>query len=132
PVGLHLKTQLGDGAAVDLDAPLADQFFAGSSGCDAAAGHVLVQPLRGQRQPTSTEAAGSAMGAGAFGDRGPAPGPGHALQPGGGGRRLAAPRSEEHTSELQSRENLVCRLLPEKKKPEPQPQELGTAEHTPT
>src|SRR5690606_40880549 len=25
-------------------------------------------------------------------------------------------RSEEHTSELQSRENLVCRLLPEKKK----------------
>src|SRR5690606_41409049 len=31
-----------------------------------------------------------------------------------GGRRLA--RSEEHTSELQSRENLVCRLLLEKKK----------------
>src|SRR5690606_41533457 len=27
----------------------------------------------------------------------------------------ALPRSEEHTSELQSRENLVCRLLPEKK-----------------
>src|SRR5690606_40060389 len=26
------------------------------------------------------------------------------------------PRSEEHTSELQSRETLVCRLLPEKKK----------------
>src|SRR5690606_39428058 len=26
-----------------------------------------------------------------------------------------APRSEEHTSELQSRENLVCRLLLEKK-----------------
>src|SRR5690606_40768916 len=38
------------------------------------------------------------------------------------GRRLAntttplAARSEEHTSELQSRENLVCRLLLEKKK----------------
>src|SRR5207302_3810986 len=31
---------------------------------------------------------------------------------GGGGRS----RSEEHTSELQSRENLVCRLLLEKKK----------------
>src|SRR5436309_11526996 len=30
-----------------------------------------------------------------------------------GGR---VPRSEEHTSELQSRENLVCRLLLEKKK----------------
>src|SRR5215475_1856658 len=28
----------------------------------------------------------------------------------------AGPRSEEHTSELQSRENLVCRLLLEKKK----------------
>src|SRR5690606_42154189 len=34
-------------------------------------------------------------------------------------RRTCAPhqgRSEEHTSELQSRENLVCRLLLEKKK----------------
>src|SRR5690606_41638239 len=30
----------------------------------------------------------------------------------------AAKRSEEHTSELQSRENLVCRLLLEKKKAE--------------
>src|SRR5690606_39563548 len=29
---------------------------------------------------------------------------------------VAALRSEEHTSELQSRENLVCRLLLEKKK----------------
>src|SRR2546427_4590996 len=28
----------------------------------------------------------------------------------------AAPRSEEHTSELQSQSNLVCRLLLEKKK----------------
>src|SRR5690606_41230608 len=32
------------------------------------------------------------------------------------GRTDAAGRSEEHTSELQSRENLVCRLLLEKKK----------------
>ena len=31
-------------------------------------------------------------------------------------RRIAAERSEEHTSELQSRRNLVCRLLLEKKK----------------
>src|SRR5690606_40598760 len=30
-------------------------------------------------------------------------------------RLIDAPRSEEHTSELQSRENLVCRLLLEKK-----------------
>src|SRR2546430_12222246 len=28
-----------------------------------------------------------------------------------------APRSEEHTSELQSQSNIVCRLLLEKKKP---------------
>src|SRR5690606_41920720 len=31
-------------------------------------------------------------------------------------RRSCPARSEEHTSELQSRENLVCRLLLEKKK----------------
>src|SRR5690606_39743323 len=30
--------------------------------------------------------------------------------------KCSLPRSEEHTSELQSRENLVCRLLLEKKK----------------
>src|SRR5690606_12088012 len=40
--------------------------------------------------------------------------------PAGGGRehgrtRYEGERSEEHTSELQSRENLVCRLLVEKK-----------------
>src|SRR5690606_40048862 len=32
------------------------------------------------------------------------------------GAAVTVPRSEEHTSELQSRENLVCRLLLEKKK----------------
>src|SRR3712207_7223102 len=32
------------------------------------------------------------------------------------GRRLEITRSEEHTSELQSRQYLVCRLLLEKKK----------------
>src|SRR5436309_11451598 len=32
------------------------------------------------------------------------------------GQRRHRDRSEEHTSELQSRENLVCRLLLEKKK----------------
>src|SRR2546430_11595064 len=36
--------------------------------------------------------------------------------PGALDRRAALlPRSEEHTSELQSQSNLVCRLLPEKK-----------------
>src|SRR5207302_9796615 len=34
-------------------------------------------------------------------------------------QRLRIARSEEHTSELQSRENLVCRLLLEKKKTHP-------------
>src|SRR5207302_6087200 len=44
----------------------------------------------------------------------------HTLRSGNEGEREAKlirePRSEEHTSELQSRENLVCRLLLEKKK----------------
>src|SRR5256885_4445010 len=49
------------------------------------------------------------------------PGPGHAGHgglPGGQGPRSpgCGPRSEEHTSELQSPCNLVCRLLLEKKK----------------
>src|SRR5690606_40941232 len=34
---------------------------------------------------------------------------------GSGKTTLLTLRSEEHTSELQSRENIVCRLLPEKK-----------------
>src|SRR5690606_40547621 len=38
----------------------------------------------------------------------------HGLDGQGGAHRVE--RSEEHTSELQSRENLVCRLLLEKKK----------------
>src|SRR3712207_8999585 len=37
---------------------------------------------------------------------------------GGGGGGEAQDRSEEHTSELQSRQYLVCRLLLEKKKKE--------------
>src|SRR2546427_3117052 len=36
--------------------------------------------------------------------------------PGADARRRARRRSEEHTSELQSQSNLVCRLLLEKKK----------------
>src|SRR2546427_8673408 len=37
-------------------------------------------------------------------------------QPGAGSKESIAKRSEEHTSELQSQSNLVCRLLLEKKK----------------
>src|SRR5690606_41184490 len=50
--------------------------------------------------------------------RGPAAGDGRTGRPAGRSAADAAgARSEEHTSELQSRENLVCRLLLEKKKP---------------
>src|SRR2546427_5189752 len=41
--------------------------------------------------------------------------------------RLVAARSEEHTSELQSQSNLVCRLLLEKKKKE---ERQHTTDHT--
>src|SRR2546421_7561144 len=57
-------------------------------------------------------------------EKDPGPGEGRPGQPGRPSpfpslaRRLprASPRSEEHTSELQSRSDLVCRLLLEKKK----------------
>src|SRR5476651_1933475 len=45
-----------------------------------------------------------------------APGPGSVDDQPNGKVRSAARRSEEHTSELQSRQYLVCRLLLEKKK----------------
>src|SRR5690606_40784940 len=45
----------------------------------------------------------------------------------GDGQRLH--RSEEHTSELQSRENLVCRLLLEKKKKRPKYMQSGRKVH---
>src|SRR5690606_41270382 len=44
------------------------------------------------------------------------PSPGTGAAPGKPGDPKLPGRSEEHTSELQSRENLVCRLLLEKKK----------------
>src|SRR3712207_8753653 len=40
------------------------------------------------------------------------------LGPNGAGKTTTVERSEEHTSELQSRQYLVCRLLLEKKKVE--------------
>src|SRR2546430_7978442 len=40
----------------------------------------------------------------------------HRGQPAGPPKPAEYPRSEEHTSELQSQSNLVCRLLLEKKK----------------
>src|SRR2546430_9477745 len=47
--------------------------------------------------------------------RGPAP-RNHRTRPSGPSPRRSRCRSEEHTSELQSQSNLVCRLLLEKKK----------------
>src|SRR2546430_9698616 len=41
-----------------------------------------------------------------------------------GAAQQGPPRSEEHTSELQSQSNLVCRLLLEKKKPSQLPARL--------
>src|SRR5688572_32120056 len=46
----------------------------------------------------------------------PRPGPSLRLWPGRPQAWLETDRSEEHTSELQSQSNLVCRLLLEKKK----------------
>src|SRR5258708_19499612 len=46
------------------------------------------------------------------------------------GNRLEVERSEEHTSELQSPDHLVCRLLLEKKKPKAEIP-LQTAVHVP-
>src|SRR5205085_3571646 len=43
-------------------------------------------------------------------------GPGASGKSCGRSKRSCRPRSEEHTSELQSQSNLVCRLLLEKKK----------------
>src|SRR5258707_6050739 len=61
----------------------------------------------------------AALGFGELGDR---PGPGRSPSPSMPSalnrcsRRRTVSRSEEHTSELQSRQYLVCRLLLEKKK----------------
>src|SRR2546430_13376198 len=45
------------------------------------------------------------------------------------GRRPSLCRSEEHTSELQSQSNLVCRLLLEKKKQSPTPHATHTLQY---
>src|SRR3990170_7844929 len=67
------------------------------------AGDVLPRPLGPLRDDVLR---GRAVGVG--------PVLGHPVSPRGG--RAVRPRSEEHTSELQSPDHLVCRLLLEKKK----------------
>src|SRR5207249_8767062 len=67
-------------------------------------------PRAGRRAATRAARSGSAR----------APSGGRAPSDRGDGTRPGAPgRSEEHTSELQSRFDLVCRLLLEKKKETP-------------
>src|SRR5260370_5480806 len=60
------------------------------------------------------------------GPDGPAGPVGRARAPRGTVPRYADPRSEEHTSELQSHLNLVCRLLLEKKKTNMRAVNVGT------
>src|SRR3712207_8712796 len=65
------------------------------------------EPLRSTQQPYSSEACRALRSLRAEISFAPAP-----------SKRPSSPRSEEHTSELQSRQYLVCRLLLEKKKHE--------------
>src|SRR5256886_7188784 len=59
--------------------------------------------------------------------------PGSALDWGSSGRGFKSRlRSEEHTSELQSQSNLVCRLLLEKKNPQPAATTTRASNHPPS
>src|SRR3712207_8660304 len=79
--------------------PYTTLFRSGEVLAEQPLGHTELQQLQDQGVLGGT-GHGSAAGAAA----------------GAAGRRPAADRSEEHTSELQSRQYLVCRLLLEKKK----------------
>src|SRR5690606_40610194 len=103
----------------------------------------FVPPLRPPPRPPSSPSPPLSRSASPHGQRQPGrrrpPGTPASIPPAADGRRARArrharasdqrglvgeprrPRSEEHTSELQSRENLVCRLLLEKKKKDIQP-----------
>src|SRR2546427_5891095 len=64
---------------------------------------ILIRCRPGARRPKDTRPDGTSR-------------PKSSSSPGGNRRRVQKERSEEHTSELQSQSNLVCRLLLEKKK----------------
>src|SRR5258706_6286058 len=55
--------------------------------------------------------------------------PSGSVPPSGEAKRIAPERSEEHTSELQSLTNLVCRLLLEKKKKKSRQNRCMHAQH---
>src|SRR2546427_7693387 len=68
-------------------------------------------PVEGVPSPAPTAPARACVGAASRRPRAA-----RGTPPTGGRRGRGPPRSEEHTSELQSQSNLVCRLLLEKKK----------------
>src|SRR3712207_7870891 len=72
-------------------------------------------PISGERRAGATDDLPDRVGNAGFG-AGPAELGDEGQQEHGVGVHQAGARSEEHTSELQSRQYLVCRLLLEKKK----------------
>src|SRR5258707_2837382 len=80
---------------------------------DTATTEIYPLPLH-DALPISRKFADAKLAAAAPGH--PAPPPGPAAPPGPASGAATEARSEEHTSELQSRQYLVCRLLLEKKK----------------
>src|SRR3712207_8201760 len=80
-----------------------------SAGCGCVVGHVLVSLISGRSGPHLKRRTGSPR-IDIVGEETPEPGPATVAK-----CYRPAPRSEEHTSELQSRQYLVCRLLLEKK-----------------
>src|SRR5690606_41735089 len=71
-----------------------------------------LRALQRRAPPGLRRRAREALAPSAMGDGGTRPaGPRQSSAGGPGAATPPAPRSEEHTSELQSRENLVCRLL---------------------
>src|SRR5690606_40313540 len=92
-----------------------------ASGTAAPSGAGDASALAGGSPATVGQASAPAGESPAPPGESPAPG-GESPAPAGGAapaRPRRAPRSEEHTSELQSREKLVCRLLLEKKNIKP-------------
>src|SRR3712207_7635726 len=80
---------------------------------------MIRRPPRSTLFPYTTLFRSAGRGAGAAGPHGTHGGGGPEARPARGHRRetcVPGGRSEEHTSELQSRQYLVCRLLLEKKK----------------
>src|SRR5690606_19027136 len=133
----HHRSPTPSGSGV-ISAPVAAGSLAAPRDLGLAGARLPTTRCRGP--PTATTAVraaagpppGNRSGPGAGADRSPSPAAAPATVADAGpsptgrlptirstcacGTASAAARSEEHTSELQSRENLVCRLLLEKKK----------------